>query len=455
MTRPAIALALLAAMMTASAQPAVVTLPNKNPIVTFRFVVRTGSAADPKGKEGVAALMAAMLSDGGTRELTYKQVVAKMFPMAASVSSQVDKEMIAFSAVTHADNLDAFYQLFRSMLLDPGWRADDFERLRDDAINYLRVTLRGTNDEELGKEVLYNEIYSGTRYGHENVGTISALQKMTVTDLQEFYKLHFTQHDLVAGLAGGYPAAFPERVRKDFAAKLPEGMKNTVEPMEVKPLEGRQLTMIEKNTRSVAYSIGFPIDVRRGDPDFAALLLAQAYLGQHRSSGGRLYERMRQLRGLNYGDYAYIEYFPSGMFRFEPSPNLGRSSQIFQLWIRPVEPPTAVFALRLALFELDKLIADGLPEDVFQRTRSFVLKYTNLLMKTNDAELGYLIDSKFYGIPDYKTYIESSLAKLTREDVNRAIKRHLQSANLRIVGGSRVRGAERQTDERGAIRDDL
>src|SRR6266511_1430937 len=104
------------------------------------------------------------------------------------------------------------------------------------------------------------------------------------------------------------------------------------------------MLMVEKQTRSVAYSIGFPIEVRRGHPDFPALLLAQAYLGQHRS-GGRLHERLRQSRGLNYGDYAYIEYFPRGMFQFEPEPNIARWQQIFQVWIRPVEPATAHFTL--------------------------------------------------------------------------------------------------------------
>jgi len=72
-------------------------------------------------------------------------------------------------------------------------------------------------------------------------------------------------------------------------------------------------------------------------------------------SGGVLYDEMREKRGLNYGDYSYIEYFPRGMYQMEPSPNLGRRYQIFQIWIRPVQPPTAKFALRLALYELDRL----------------------------------------------------------------------------------------------------
>ena len=63
---------------------------------------------------------------------------------------------------------------------------------------------------------------------------------------------------------------------------------------------------------------------------------------------------MRGIRGLNYGDYSYIEYFPRGMYLHQPSPNLARRSQIFQIWIRPLEPPTANFGLRLAMYELDQ-----------------------------------------------------------------------------------------------------
>src|ERR1022692_693711 len=88
---------------------------------------------------------------------------------------------------------------------------------------------------------------------------------------------------------------------------------------------------------------------RRGVAWPRATLLVSSYLGQHRLSSGLLYDRMREKRGLNYGDYAYIEYFPRGMYLMEPQPNLARPQQIFQVWIRPVEPPTAKFALRLAL----------------------------------------------------------------------------------------------------------
>jgi zinc protease len=424
---------LISALAAAQAPaPQTVALPGESPLVTFRIVFRTGAASDPAGKPGTAALTAAMLAEGGTRQMTYNQIVDAMFPMATRVSSQVDKEMTTFYGTTHIDNLEKFYSLFRAMLLDPGWREDDFVRLRDDAINYLRVSLRGNNDEELGKEVLYNTIYAGHPYGWNNVGTVSSLQKLTVADLKAFYKQHYTQANLIIGLAGGYPPEFLEKVKKDFAA-LPQGKADAVALPQPKRAKGLRVTIVDKPTRSVAYSIGFPIDVRRGDPDFPALLVASSYFGQHRISGGRLYTRMRELRGLNYGDYSYIEYFPRGMFQFEPDPNLARRQQIFQMWIRPVEPSTAHFALRLAMYELDNLVRNGLDEESFERSRTFVSKYVNLLTSTKSAELGYLIDSNWYGIPAYTEYVRNALAKLTREDVNRAIRKHLRTTDLDIV----------------------
>jgi zinc protease len=420
--------------MAALGEPRVVQLPGKSPLVTLRFVFTTGSASDPADKPGLANLTAEMVGGGGTKDLTYKQIVDAMYPMASSVQVYSDKEMTTFVGETHADNLDKFYALMRDVILHPGWRADDFERVRDDSINALRVSLRGNNDEELGKEVLYNLIYSGLPYGHENLGTVTALRKMTIADLQAFYARHYTQANLIIGLAGGYPSDFLARVKRDFAA-LPAGPQDRFDEMpQPAKIAHNRVTLVEKDTRSVAWSLGFPIDVRRGDPDFPALLLMQSWLGQHRESGGRLFGRMRELRGLNYGDYAYVEYFPQGMFRTEPAPNLGRRQQIFQIWIRPVEQPNAAFALRLALFELDKLVKNGISPADFEKTRLFLSKYVNILTKTKSAELGYAIDSEYYGIPNYNEYVKAALAKLTPEAVNAAIRRHIRAENLEIVG---------------------
>jgi zinc protease len=401
-----------------------VALPSKSPLVTFRVVFTTGAAFDPADKPGLANLTASMVADGGTREMTYKQIVDAFYPMAAGVGTIVDKEMTTFTGSTHLDNLDAYYKLYKSMLLDPGWREEDFRRVKDAAVNAIKVGLRGNNDEELGKEVLYESIYADSPYAHFNGGSISALEKITLDDVKEFYKAQYTQANLVIGLAGGYPPAFLETMKKDFRA-LPAGTPSKIMIRKVPEISKTRVVIVDKDTRSVAYSIGYPIDVLRGSKDYTALLLVSSYLGQHRMSSGVLYQRMREARGLNYGDYSYIEYFPRGMFLMEPQPNLARHTQIFQVWIRPVEPPTAKFALRLALYELEKLRTKGMTKEDFESSRGFLSKNVNVLTRTKRAELGYAIDSDFYGTPQYNDYLKTELAKLTLGDVNRVIKQYI------------------------------
>jgi zinc protease len=416
----------------AAAKSASVLEPTQSPLVSFRLLFMTGAASDPQGKEGVANLTAALLAQGGSRSMPYDEIVEAMYPMATSFSSQVDKEMTVFSGTTHVDNLDKYYALVRDMLLDPGFREDDFARLKADAINYLKVSLRQGNDEELGKEYLYNIVYAGHPYEHHNVGTISSLERLTLDDVRAFYKQNYTQSNLVIGLAGGYPSDFAARVEADFG-KLPAGgaaQKKFSQPV-VKP--GMRVEIIQRETRATAISMGFPITVNRSHKDWPALALVTAYLGQHRSSVSHLYQRLRESRGLNYGDYAYIEYFPRGMFQFTPDPNLGRSSQIFQIWIRPVEPQNSMFALRAALFEYDKLVREGMKQTDFEAVRDFLVKYANVLTSTQGERLGYKLDSRYYGTPEYTAFIRERLSKLTLADVNRAIKQYLSTDRMRVV----------------------
>ncbi|MDA0204319.1 MAG: pitrilysin family protein [Acidobacteria bacterium] len=415
--------------------PAAETLlqPSESPLVSFRILFRTGAAADPKGKEGAASLAASMLSQGGTAKRTYDQIVEQMFPMAASVGSQVDKEMTVFSGTTHVENLEAYYSTLKEMLLEPGWREDDFRRLKDDAINFLRIGLRGNNEEELGKETLYLTIYGPEHpYGHHNSGNVSALEAMTIGDLKDFYGSNYRSDNVIIAISGGYPADFPARVKADFET-LAADAPGPVELPAPTAAKKTAVHILQKDTRSTLLSIGFPIDVTRSHPDWPALKLMQSYFGQHRSSKSLLFQQIREIRGMNYGNYAYIEYFPRGMYQFQPDANLARRQQIFQIWIRPVQPENGPFALKIALYELDKLIREGISEEDFQATKLFLSKNVNLLTQTQDDQLGYSLDSQYYGTGEFNSWFKGQLDGLTREAVNKAIKDHLRATDLDVI----------------------
>ncbi|MEM7083427.1 MAG: pitrilysin family protein [Pseudomonadota bacterium] len=413
-----------------------VLLPSdSSPLIDVSFVFNTGAADDPPGKKGLAMLTAAMITDAGSKAFSYEEINRAMFPIAAGFSARVDKDMTTLYGGVHRDNLDTWYALVRSQLLTPAFNEDDFNRIKTRAINGVRTDLVGNNDEELGKEMLYQRIFGEDHpYGSYNGGHSDDLEALTLEDVRAFYNQHFTATGLRVGVSGGYDESFLSTLKTDVA-RLPGGGRAATSAFEdVQLSNGRNGVIIEKDTQAVAVSFGFPIDLVRGDKDWVALWLVRSWLGEHRSFNSHLFGRIREERGMNYGDYAYIEYFPFGMFQFHPDTNLARQQQIFQVWIRPLRTNTdAHFATRVAMYELQKLIDDGLTSAQFEASRNFLDKFVSLLAKSQSRQLGYAIDSDFYRIGNFTDYVRKELAALTVDDVNRVIRENLQTDNMEFV----------------------
>jgi zinc protease len=410
----------------------VVTLRSTLPELDLQLLFTVGSAHDPEGKEGLAALAAAMIARGGSREHRIDEITRAFYPMAASLDEQVDKEMTVFAARVHRDTWPAFAAIALPMLVAPGLREEDFVRLRDAQRNALLQDLRANNEEELGKERLQANIFRGTRYAHPVLGTASSLESITLDDVRAFITRHYTRANLVVGVAGDVPEALLRRLRAELAA-LPAGTRTPPPEVQVRRRRGIHVEIIEKDTRATAISLGHPIDVTRAHPDFPALWLARAWLGEHRSSVSHLYQRLREVRGLTYGAYAYIEAFPGGMFQLVPDANRARHQQLFEIWIRPVLPAHAHFALRTAIHELRTLIRHGLSAEAFETTRQYVVKSLPALTATQRLRLGAALDSRWHGIPELTGYLRERLGQLTVDEVNAAIRRHLSGEDLEIV----------------------
>ncbi|EWH06295.1 peptidase M16 [Pseudoalteromonas lipolytica SCSIO 04301] len=406
---------------------------NSSPLVDVNWLFNTGAAADPAGKKGVAALTAAMLAKGGSETMSYKDIQKALYPLAGSFGYQIDKEMISLRGRVHKDNAAQWYALVSEQLLNPGFREDDFKRLKKELIDSIKAGLKASNDEELGKEVLYHQLYKGHPYESYNYGDLSDLEALTLDDVKAFYDKQFTQSKLTVGLIGAIPSDVKSAMLKDLTS-LPEGKESRLVIPDAPALSGHHATIVEKSAQSTAVSFGFPIETIRSSEDWTALWLVRSYFGEHRSSNSFLYQRIRQTRGMNYGDYAYIEYFPRGMFQTKPDANLGRSEQIFQVWLRPLRSNNdAHFATRTALFELDKLIKNGISKDDFEATRNFLINFVPQMVASQDRQLGYALDSEFYNTESFVDYVRGKLEKLTLEDVNRVIRENLQTDNIHYV----------------------
>jgi zinc protease len=276
----------------------------------------------------------------------------------------VDKEMTVMSGTVHRDLVDPFVEIFLDAVLDPGFREDDFTRIKDTTISGIEKSLRYSSDEDLGKAALFERIFAGSRYAHIVDGTVTALRSITLDDVRSFHAARFTRDNVVIGLAGAYADALPGELSAALA-RLPAGKPDTAPAPRPAPISGRELLLVEKPGPSTAISFGFPIDLARGSRDYYALWIANSWLGEHRNSSSHLYQVIREARGMNYGDYSYIEAYPNGGRLQLPPTGVARRGQIFEVWIRPVPRAQAHFALRAALRELEALTANGLTEKQF------------------------------------------------------------------------------------------
>jgi zinc protease len=412
-----------------------------SPFIAFNIWVKAGSQNDPVGKEGLAALTASLIADGSTAADSYDEILAKLYPMAAGYGSSVDKEMTVFVGRVHHDNLEAYYTLFKNALLSPAFAEADFERIKSQTLNYLERTRRYGRDEELSKELLYWEAFHGTPYAHPEEGYVESVRSITLDDVRAFYDQYYVANNIVVGVGGGYPAGFAERVRADVDA-LPQGSVAPVLKPEPTMPDGIHVLIVEKQTDASAISIGFPITLVRSDPDFYALMAANSWFGEHRNSFSHLYQVIREARGMNYGDYSYIEAYPAGFATQVPPINVARRSQLFEIWIRPIAltaPGTlhdrTLFATKAALRELKFLVDDGMSPATVDATKQFLYNYTVNWASTISRRLGYAIDDAFYGMPGdgFLASIRPGLEALDTTDVNAAIRRYLQYDNMWVI----------------------
>lgn len=414
------------------AGPAIVAIPApSHPAVAIRLHFRAGSVDDPPGKEGLTALTARLMAEGGTRSLSAAELIRALYPLATEIRVLSDKETTVFHARASRGDADRLVAVLTEAMVAPRFDPKELERLRAEQRDRVEKRLRNEDDEELGKEALSSMLYQGHPYRHPVAGTVKGLGAITLDDVKAQARKVFARSRLTIGVAGGYDDGLPERIAAALAP-LPAG--EPARPVPAAAPTGPKYLVVEKAGQPTAISLGYPWELDRRHPDFPAVFLAVSALGQHRAGAPfRLFQELREVRGLNYGDYAYAEHFREGPSMM-PEVNVARTRQDFTVWIRPVEPQHKLFALRAALEQVDKLAQGGLGADELEGTRKFLLGWTLQLAETDSRRLGFALDDRFYGLPrPFLDELRDALGKLTLAEVNAAVKKWIDPRKLRVA----------------------
>lgn len=427
----------------------VIELPMQSNKVVVKLRFKNGSIVDPQGKEGLTNLTATVFANTGSDRYTKSEIDDKLYPMAAGYGSFTDKEVTTITFEVHKDWLNEFYDIFSGLLLNPSFAEKDFERIKSNILVSVSEVIKMSSDEDFSKYALEEQLFKGSRYSHLKMGTVEGLNAITREDVVNHWNQYFTRNNVIIGIAGDYTQDFLNTLKADVS-KLSGNNPQIPEVPAPEMPDGIQVQLVPKpNNLGTAIYTGYPLAIDRSSDDWAALAVVNSYLGEHRKSYSKLYQLIRQARSMNYGDYTYIEWYEGGGSNQLPLTGFPRNHNYFAIWIRPVQTAFSLksqypelsdievghahFALRMALFEIERVKNEGLTQEEFDLTRQFLRSYSKLYAQTPNKQLGFRMDSRFYGLDDYLIHLDQKLSELTLEDVNNAAKKYLQTQNMYIT----------------------
>lgn len=381
-----------------------------------------GGRYDPPGKDGLASLTNAMLARG-TPELD-ESAIAERFAMAGAQrggSAGDDRAAVSLRTLTSEPEISSAIATLEAILARPTFPADVLAREKDRIAQSLREAQ--AKPETIARREFGALLYPGHPYGR--YATPETVQAIGRDDLIAFRDAHYGASRAVVAMIGAVSRRQAEEIAERLTAGLPRGQAAPSLPTVGKPAQGVERRIEHPATQSHIL-IGAP-GIAWGDPDQFPLLVGNYVLG----GGGfvsRLYDEVREKRGLAYSVYSYF------------SPALQPGPFTIGLQTRREQTETALGVVRETV---SRFLANGPSGEELAAAKANLIGGFPLRIDSNRKILDYLSVIGFYRLPiDYLDRWTERVQAVTVEQVRDAFRRHLSADALHtVVVGAAAPGA--------------
>ena len=290
------------------------TLPNGARIVTeevpgarsaaLGIWVGTGSRHEKARENGAAHFIEHMVFKG-TQSRSTARLAQEMDAIGGQVNAFTTKECTCFHARVLDRHLPRATDLLCDMVFHPRLAQEDVETER--GVIFEEIGMCEDNPEDLCAERLSTAVFRGSALARPILGRRATLEKMTGESLRDYMTGHYRPQDLVVALAGSFSPRDVDDLAERFGA-LEGGPGPKMDKAQYAPAFTLKKKAIEQNHLTLA----FP-GISYGDERRYALQLLSAMLGAGMSS--RLWQEMREKRGLCYSVYSYaVGHAETGLF---------------------------------------------------------------------------------------------------------------------------------------------
>jgi zinc protease len=282
---------------TSSAGLRLWTLPKKGvPLVHVALTFPAGSYGDPAGKEGLSALTAAVLEEGGAGSRTGAAVLEAFDALGTSLSVEPRGAGVGFNFTVTSDRLDAALALLFDIVSAPRFEAAAFESVKKRQL--AELVSRADEPQAVATTVLTSLLFPADARGHVSQGNTAAVRALTLDDVKQFYATRYGSAGATLVLVGDVK---PEASKQRIDALAPKAWLKTPAPLAAfsKTASAPQVVAIDKPGAAQTLLVLGAASVAAGDPERPALREAAVILGGSFTS--RLVQNLREKHGYTYG----------------------------------------------------------------------------------------------------------------------------------------------------------
>jgi predicted Zn-dependent peptidase len=384
------------------------------PIVSFAALIKSGSAADPAGQEGLASQTAALLRKG-TKNRSAQQFAADLDFIGGSFEAGAGADFTTISAEFLTKDLGKGLDIFADALLQPTFPQEEVDKSLAQTLD----AVKGSKDDPRQVLNIYycGYLYGARGYGRPEDGDDISLKKINRDSIAKFYAANYAPGNTILAVAGEFNAA---ELRKQLEATLgawPAKPVAAVTIPTVAPAKGKRLLLIDKPDATQTYFAIGNVETAAGDPDRVAIRVVNTIFGGRFTS--MLNEAMRVESGLTYGVRSTFD--P----RKQPGP-----FEIFTF----TKNDSTVQAMDMALEVLHKLHKDGITAEQLTSAKSYIKGQFSPTIETSRALAQRMAGDEFYGLDDSEVdQLEARIDAVTLETARQAIQKHFPEENLVFV----------------------
>jgi zinc protease len=384
------------------------------PLVQMQLQLPSGSIADPPGKEGLASLTAALLARGTTRrdaDAFAEQV--EFLGGALDGSASLERSTVAGEFA--ARDFEAGLGLLAEMVREPVFAEGQFERERGLAL--AGVESMADDPETLAGAAFSRWLWGTHPYGRPKEGTAASLKSLTRADVVAFHRAQYVPGRAILILSGDITLARARGALEKAFGSWRGAPAKTVAVAAASPFKGRRVLLVDKPDATQSQILLGNVALRRADPAFEPLSVANAVLGSGYTS--RLVDEVRVKRGLTYSIHSAI----------------GGGRAAGSLYVATFSKNEAVVdTLNLVIDLMRRMRADGPAAAELEKGRNYVAGLYPLRIEAPDALAGEMLDVEFFGLG--KGYIDGYQGRIravTLEQARAAAARFVPADDLAIA----------------------